>query len=223
MTKCPICDSETKFYQKKKFSRTLTNPPDVSFHKCPKCELIFCVDTQEWDENKFYEMCYGNHYEVIDPDGLGARPIRTADFLERRYKPSSLFDYGCGSGYMVDILNGRGFSATGFDPFSSKEKYHTFDSDNKYQIITAIEVLEHLSRPNIIFETVDKIISDTGEFFATTLLYPNDVSLTDWWYSIEGRSGHVSFYTNMTLHIIAEIHNLELVESNLTDHFFKRK
>ena len=83
-----------------------------------------------------------------------------ADGLIRDFHPTSVLDAGCALGFLVEALRKRGVDADGFDisEFAISEVDEsiapycrvatlTDPIDRRYDLITCIEVLEHLPRP----------------------------------------------------------------------------
>ncbi len=103
-------------------------------------------------------------------------------------KSSKILDIGCGSGAWLDRLSKLGFSnLTGID--REKEKFQAknvnffnFDINSsnreliseKFDLITSIEVLEHIANPFGFFELISKSLSDSGVCILST---PNIHSL----------------------------------------------
>lgn len=63
-----------------------------------------------------------------------------ADIIAELFKGCSVFDYGCGFGYLVELLRERGMDAVGWDP-----NYADDSLDALRGLVICREVLEHLT------------------------------------------------------------------------------
>jgi 2-polyprenyl-3-methyl-5-hydroxy-6-metoxy-1,4-benzoquinol methylase len=94
----------------------------------------------------------------------------------------SILDIGCGTGAWLDRLANQGFrNLHGIDldikQFATSQAtcsqanldYDDFDLDNqKFDLITAIEVIEHLENPGRLLYHISSHLSDGGYFLMTT-------------------------------------------------------
>jgi 2-polyprenyl-3-methyl-5-hydroxy-6-metoxy-1,4-benzoquinol methylase len=146
---------------------------------------------------KEYPVIYDYNYYHYYHTSLGPIPYdRTypqwleffrniADRITKDIRPKTVLDVGCAKGFLVESLRDRGVEAFGIDisEYAVKEvrddikKYCQVASatekfDNKYDLITCIEVLEHLNEEdgqkaieNICQSTDDVIFSSTPDDF----------------------------------------------------------
>lgn len=84
---------------------------------------------------------------------------------------AKVLDYGCGNGLLVKYLLSNDIDAVGFDPFN--ETYASPIAQNAFDVITAIEVFEHLSEP---YYEVDQIFNALKEGGIVMI----ETSFTDW-------------------------------------------
>lgn len=123
-------------------------------------------------------------------------------------------DYGCGNGGLVRWVNERTpVRCVGYEEgwIAREARTHNIaivnleeaESGGPYDIITAIEVLEHLLDPRAVVQRVAKLLAPDGVFFYTT----GNASryrgrLTSWGYVVP--EVHVSFYEPRTLRFLLE-------------------
>jgi cytidyltransferase-like protein len=68
-----------------------------------------------------------------------------ADIIAKVFRGCSVLDYGCGFGYLVEMLNERGMRAEGWDPQSSEQRFwHIDEKWLSYDLVICREVLEHV-------------------------------------------------------------------------------
>lgn len=80
-------------------------------------------------------------------------PTRLERILEINQTPRVL-DYGCGSGLLVDFLNTQGVATHGYDKYNPE--YITTIPKNFYDVVTMVEVVEHLCEP---YSELDEVFS----------------------------------------------------------------
>ena len=97
--------------------------------------------------------------------------------LIKKKKPESIFDVGCGSGYLINLINNqipnKSFSVLDFnipDLLKNKKNIKYFEgdiksnliniSDNKYELVICTHVIEHISDPDIILKNLRRISSN---------------------------------------------------------------
>jgi SAM-dependent methyltransferase len=117
-------------------------------------------------------------------DGIAQRSARgalglflrqRAAVVEARVPHGRLLDYGAGSGSFARYMSGRGFDATGLEPFSlgttTQEKNLTLvrapldsvkDTLGKFDVITLWHVLEHLETPVPVLATLKGMLAPGG-------------------------------------------------------------
>lgn len=111
--------------------------------------------------------------------------------LHSQYKSGRWLDSGCAKGFLLKIASQRGWEPYGFDVSSyavnearkncpdarlfvlSAEDKLPF-GDSFFEVITALELIEHLKAPENFFKEVYRILKPNGLLFITT---PNIASL----------------------------------------------
>jgi len=123
--------------------------------------IIFC------DQIDQSNMVGGGNEE---PRNLLENPIRLERFKSLMPEGGIILDYGCGNGMLVDYLNENGIQAIGFDAFNPK---YPDIASIKYDLVSMIEVIEHLYTP---FSELDNIfgkLKQGGQVYIET-------SFSDW-------------------------------------------
>lgn len=124
----------------------------------------------------YYIDDYGTFFtdKLNQADMLGGtdeddRNIRANHIRLERIKffntDNKMLDFGCGNGLFVDYLKSQGVDADGYDPYS--EKFNQLPN-KQYDIITMIEVVEHLTSPYDEFDAVFSLLKQNGIVYIET-------------------------------------------------------
>jgi 2-polyprenyl-3-methyl-5-hydroxy-6-metoxy-1,4-benzoquinol methylase len=151
--------------------------------KCRDCNLVFSSLIPSEDELHQHYSQYARNAEV---SRLTTSVYDTWIQIWRGKGYRTHLDFGCGSGDLVDYANRQGFDSVGTEiNFEVSEKLvkrgipiKSLDSiliqPETYDVITIIEVIEHVSDPKSILETLNQKLSKNGILFITS---PNFNSL----------------------------------------------
>jgi SAM-dependent methyltransferase len=189
---------------------------------CESCGFSFVTNPRE-DYEAVYDAAYYR--------GEGADPLVDYVFeLEhpastiRRYEwqgilervtslmPSApqgrWLDYGCGTGGLVRYLRSHGVDATGFEqgwcvPRLKEAGVPLLSEGDQFDVVTAIEVIEHVADPVSILEGVRRLLRPSGLLFLTTgNAFPYRGRLASWGYVMP--DVHISFFEPKTLGLALE-------------------
>jgi SAM-dependent methyltransferase len=75
--------------------------------------------------------------------------------------------------------------------------------DRKFDIVIALEVVEHLPQPLPTFRRIRDMLSPKGVFAFQTAYYDPEVCGRDWWY-LGPANGHISLYSVKALDLMFE-------------------
>jgi len=121
---------------------------------------------------------------------------------------SKIFDFGCGSGYLVGQLQRQGFNAYGMD-FEKEAIDHGANSgienltlgignriehpDESFDLVTAFDVLEHIEKEESVIVELARILKQDGKIIITVPAY-------QWLWGIQDEiSHHFRRYTSRSL------------------------
>ena len=183
LRRCPICDRDVVEAGSRysKFS-------DRTFHYgvCAYCELGLVVDPREDYENLYDENYYA---------GRGADPA--VNYLEEMADPNTIrnlewqglaktigparpggrvLDFGCGLGGLPRVLRSLGWDAIGYEDGFAIDWMRAADmpaleklpDDESFDVIFAIEVVEHLVDPLSALREIRKQLAPGGRLIITT-------------------------------------------------------
>ena len=119
-------------------------------------------------------------------------PLRV-DFIEERssMKGKKVLDVGCGGGILAEALNELGANVTGIDASENTigvakshsrsigsdviyiqntiEEFMSSYPNEKFDVITCLEMLEHVPSPNEIIKSCSNLLKDDGNIFFSTI------------------------------------------------------
>lgn len=178
----------------------------VCYALCGNCGFCFAPQICAWPPETFERWIYNDTYVEVDPDYLGARPGNNAEQLGKLFPQTPVarhLDYGGGDGMLADILRGRGWDSSSYDPFLERSRAH--ESRGQFDLITAFEVFEHVPDINALIRDLDRLRTPTGIILFSTLISDGEVQTNkpvDWWYAAP-RNGHISLFSRKSLGLLA--------------------
>jgi hypothetical protein len=221
MLNCKICNSSTIFL----FGAIILHKFHAEYYRCTNCEFVFIKDPI-WLEEAYTKA-------ISDYDtGILIRNEKFSDklshILKKNYnKNATYLDFGGGYGIFVRMMRDRGYNFFWYDQFCENLFAKEYDFDIKtgghFELISAIEVFEHLPNP---LNTLDELFMLTDDLFFTTELVPNNNNLTninDWHYFAPDYGQHIGFYTIKTLETIALKLNKYFYSDKKQVHLFSSK
>ncbi|EDZ94635.1 glycosyl transferase family 2 [Limnospira maxima CS-328] len=203
-TRCKVCGSTSEFFD----SAQILNKYDVDYFQCVNCGFIQTEDPY-WLTEAYSEPIAGSDV------GLVARNMEFSQIAENLIlklfnRRGKFLDYGCGYGLFVRLMRESGFDFYGRDRYCKNLFYQGFEGGKnigeKYDLVTAFEVVEHLADP---LNEIEEILGFSRHLFFSTKLLPNhNPKPRDWWYYALSEGQHISIYTEKALSIIAHRFNL---------------
>ena len=225
MTKCKICGSDTKSLGTVPFDRNNANVPIVNntpieYVQCLNCSSIQAPEMLNWTPEQLGAEVYNQDYIKYDPDYLDTRPRNYARtfmdmFSYSRYGKFSHLDYGSGIGLMSSILKSKTWNSTAFDPYSNNIRPNT-----KFDLITAIEVVEHSLDIQKTFEDMLSFLNKDGVIIFSTCLVPPTVDIS-WWY-IGARNGHINIASEKAMKLMAKNLGMKFSSISLNMHILQK-
>jgi SAM-dependent methyltransferase len=199
-------------------------------YRCESCRFLQCADMPE--VLPFYEKLADSAYEAGRMErGLQARKILEA--AHRLAPKGRLLDIGAGSGILVEQALAMGYDAEGIEPSEWLQRaaagrslpvhQGTFPhpaAGGPYDLVTLIDVIEHVSEPVALLREVARILGPAGKAIIVT---PDAGSLAarlfswKWWHF---RIAHIGYFNRGTLLLALERAGLEPVSFARTGWYF---
>ncbi|THB71338.1 MAG: class I SAM-dependent methyltransferase [Gammaproteobacteria bacterium] len=196
--KCPLCLDESPVFYHKDSRR--------EYLQCLRCRLVF-VPAQYIlsveQEKAEYDLHQNNEND------LGYRK-----FLSRLLNPmcqlllpgSKGLDFGCGPGPTLSKMFAElGYQMDIYDPFY-------FDNDgvfvNKYDFITASEVIEHVRQPHTVLPVLLNMLKMDGLLGIMTKLVLGREEFSCWHYKNDRT--HICFYSVDTFSFLEKNYSIEV-------------
>jgi SAM-dependent methyltransferase len=191
--------------------------------RCRSCQFVF-VSNPSVDFELLYSEDYYNGRGAdtkLNYVGEVQHPTRTVRRYEwrgvmervRHLTPlpegSTWLDYGCGTGGLVSYLRTEGMDARGFEQgwcegLLRKNGIPTIEQDDfdryaaTFDVVSAIEVIEHVTDPVAMLRTIRSLLKPGGLLFMTTgNAQPFHDRITKWRYVTP--DVHISYFEPATL------------------------
>lgn len=174
----PITQNPAEFYCKK---------DDVEYYRCCETQTIFTP--QILDQSSKVGGEAENERNSIHNEARIKR-------IKSLHLNPTVLDFGCGHGYFVQVLRDSGVLADGYDPFN--ESFSKIP-DQLFDIVTIIEVVEHLQHPYLEFELIASKLKNAGILYIET-------SFSDWVDEnhpyLNPKLGHATIFSHQGLDLL---------------------
>ncbi len=198
--KCKICDSRTK----PAFTELLLNKYNVNFYQCENCGFLFSEEPYWLDEAYNSAITYSDTGIIVRNNQFSKITSVIIDFYFNRM--GKFIDYAGGYGLFTRIMRDIGFDFYWTDKYCKNLFARGFDhmesGTDKYELLTAFEVFEHLVNPET---ELKKMLSFSRNIIFSTEILPIPIpNPKEWWYYNFLHGQHISFYTYKSLKLVAQ-------------------
>ena len=214
MMKCKVCGEMSVDFG----NAVVMGKYEAHYSRCVSCGCIFADDPHWLHES------YGNAITNTDLGSVSRTESNSKQvkmILDYLFKSSGKFlDYGAGYGMFVRRMRDLGYDFRAYDRYCenlfSREFTTQLNNSEKYDVITAFEVVEHAEKPMDFFEKLFSY-SETVLFTTEIIPMPPPKPGTWWYYALE-HGQHISFYTVDALKYIARYFKRKLYTNNSSLH-----
>ena len=198
MYRCPLC--------KKHHSKLFFTEPQREYYQCETCALVF-VPPQYYLSEDEEKSLYDLHQNAFNDEGYQKFLGRLYHPIQKIIKPNARgLDFGSGpTPVLASIFKKLGYRMKIYDHFYANE--HSVFS-NKYDFITATEVVEHLHDPRQVFEQLIACLQTEAVLAIMTKRVINAERFATWHYKNDPT--HVCFFSIETFEWIAKYWGLTL-------------
>lgn len=174
--------------------------------RCAECALVY-VPPAYFLTREEERACYELHENAVDDPGYRRFLSRLASPLMERLPPHARgLDFGCGPApALAAMLREAGHEVALYDSFFFPERVALAQ---RYEFVTATEVVEHLHRPGEVLAKLWECIEPGGWLGVMTKLVRDAEAFASWHYIRDPT--HVCFFSRETWSWWAQRHAAEL-------------
>ena len=181
---CPICEGNNSSVFFESFD-------GFRYVSCENCGMIYTTRYLIPDEYVKFQ----DRLEISEESWVNKRTfesdkkrfLKYIKFIKKYKKKGNLLDIGCYNGNFLEIANSSGYSVMGVEihtkkaSIAIKKGFNVIIGDiekcvinQKFDIITMWEALEHTNNPNLVIEKIKDLLNPAGLFIFTV---PNGSSI----------------------------------------------
>lgn len=175
---CPLCcDRVRQIFEKR----------GIRYHRCLACDFVFStpsVNANLANELDEYEPAYLRYLaESVEDERNHAALLRWAERF-CSVNGQRVLDVGCGSGKFVRFLRRADVDAYGLEPAAplvsqfladdpffihqTLEEYRADSAGEQFAVVFALDVIEHVERPDLFLRDASRLLRPGGTLFVST-------------------------------------------------------
>lgn len=192
---CRICGGSLHVL----FVRPVLGDVPATFAKCDSCQSLL-VPAPTW-----LERSYTTRFSP-DPDSGELQRTLFIHRVLRRFRHYRLLpphirslDFGCGKAALVRLLLDQGCDAWGQDayprPAYAEERVSAAWPEGVFDLITAVEVIEHTLDPVAVLSGLRDRLAPQGLLVVTTECFDEKIHGSDWIYLAPEHGQHITIFS----------------------------
>lgn len=235
LEECPGC-KHTKFNNFLICKDYTVSKESFALVKCSKCQLVFTnprpttKSITKYYESEDYISHTNNSTDIINFIYKGVRSFtlqQKYNHITKYVTSGKVLDFGCGTGHFLRKMKNKGWDIDGLEPDQrsrniASEKLNTqiksnleeFEKTNKYSVITAWHVLEHVHELKKTLKFLYSKLDNNGYLF---IALPNHNSLDsmlykEYWAAYDVPR-HLYHFSQQSFQRIAKSTKLQLIDT----------
>jgi 2-polyprenyl-3-methyl-5-hydroxy-6-metoxy-1,4-benzoquinol methylase len=223
INKCLLCKS-------KKIERKFKRGDGLYVYKCDNCNIGF-VNQRPFEKEvlQYYEnsmFIRDINREFQESRKLKYEKTHLRRILKTKKNIHTVLDIGCGSGFFLYEAKKYGMKETGIDLSNQKVDYakqilglnvkkcviDEIEQNGSFDLITCIDVIEHVANPLSFFNTVAECLKEDGIIYLVTPNFDAAKKYGDRWNGFHIDYEHLQYFNEKSLRYLADQCNLEIGE-----------
>lgn len=199
MSTCPVCDGVGNHWAEAR----LFGDTEVSYDRCTRCACIWALDVSWLD--RAYSSAIARHDIGLLDRCVALSHVSSSIIASERMKHGKFLDWAGGYGAFTRLMRDRGYDFVDNDPmaeniFAGEHRVQSV-SGQRFDLVTAYEVIEHLTAP---LDQLAEVASLSDRLLLTTQVLPDPPPAPgEWDYYALDTGQHVLFYSHVGLRTLA--------------------
>ena len=155
---------------------------ELEIVSCRNCATVYTPYSPWYSSEHYYDQSYYPEESLAPPPFVQTRLDEITKEFSGYRETNRLLDLGCGAGNLLLAARKNGWDAQGldvspnavkhvrelgFEVFQGELQKARFPSQH-FDVITAAEILEHLTEPRLLVQEVSRLLRPGGLFWTTT-------------------------------------------------------
>jgi hypothetical protein len=217
---CAICSASTELLG----AVTVLGKHEARYVVCPACGFV-AVENPHWLEEAYLTPIADIDIGSVARAYSYSKVVKAVIELGGFDRTATFLDYGAGFGLLVRHMRDLGYDFRSFDQHCDSVFARGFECDiektERFELVTAFEVFEHLANPTATIERLADLSSTI--VFSTELVSRPAPAVDKWWYYLPSTGQHISFFSQRSLEIIARRLNMRFFSAGTELHMLSSR